>query len=141
MRGKGKILYGNAKPEVRCVVILSSNETEDWQKAERKENKRLRRINEYADAHGLVPVKIVRRGCFGFIETRRLLDDVLKDMRRLKAEGVLVDNIMSISYGEADAYSKIGKIREAGYRVFSVFEGELKLKLHMPESEVKDDEV
>lgn len=121
------------KDEIKCIVILSSAEMDDWDKARRKEDKQLRYINSYAKKHQLVTMEIVRRGCFGPIETSKLLDSVIKKMKSGKAEAVLVVNALAISNSVADAYLKIGKVNEAGYRFITVDEGELGMKLSIPE--------
>ena len=42
--------YKKVEP-VKCIVILSSTETDDWDKAKRKEDRQLRYINSYAKKH------------------------------------------------------------------------------------------
>jgi len=54
------------KEEIPCIVYLSSKEESSFRNGRTEgKNRQLRYINEYADAHGLIPMKIVRRGCFG----------------------------------------------------------------------------
>ena len=57
---------------IKCVVMLSSDEEHDCIAAEKKEDKQLKRIMEFADNNNLIPMKIFRRGIFG----RRLRDEV-----------------------------------------------------------------
>ena len=57
---------------IKCVVMLSSDEENDCIAAEKKENKQLKRIMEFADNNNLIPMKVFRRGIFG----RRLRDEV-----------------------------------------------------------------
>jgi DNA invertase Pin-like site-specific DNA recombinase len=131
--------YKKVEP-VKCIVILSSTETDDWDKAKRKEDRQLRYINSYAKKHSLIPMEIVRRGCFGSIETNKILNRVINKMDSGKADAVVVANAMSISRGVADAYAKVGKVIEAGHRLITVDEGELRFRLYNPESgEVVDD--
>ena len=131
--------YKKVEP-VKCIVILSSTETDDWDKAKRKEDRQLRYINSYAKKHSLIPMEIVRRGCFGAIETNKILNRVINKLDSGKADAVLVANAMSISRGVADAYAKVGKVIEAGHRFITVDEGELQFRLYNPESgEVVDD--
>ncbi|MCR5228440.1 MAG: recombinase family protein [Eubacterium sp.] len=122
------------KEPVKCIVFLSSSETEDWDKAKRKEDKQLRYINAYAKKHSLIPMEIVRRGCFGAIETNKILNRLINKMDSGKADAVLVANALSISRGVADAYAKVGKVIEAGHRFITVDEGELHFDLYDPES-------
>lgn len=100
--------------------------------AEKKENKQLKRIMEFADNNNLIPMKVFRRGIFG----RRLRDEVfykaIRYMRAGKADALIVTNLDAISDGIADSYLKIGAVREAGYRLFSVDEKEPKVDLYIP---------
>ena len=43
--------------EIKCIVILSSSENENWDKARYLEDKQLNYINKYAKKHNLVPMK------------------------------------------------------------------------------------
>ena len=77
-------------------------------------------------------MKIFRRGIFG----RRLRDEVfykaIRYMRAGKADALIVTNLDAISDGIADSYLKIGAVREAGFRLFSVDEKEPKVDLYIP---------
>lgn len=44
---------------IKCVVMLSSDEENDCIAAEKKENKQLKRIMEFADNNNLIPRQIV----------------------------------------------------------------------------------
>ena len=87
---------------------------------------------EFADNNNLIPMKVFRRGIFG----RRLRDEVfykaIRYMRAGKADALIVTNLDAISDGIADSYLKIGAVREAGYRLFSVDEKEPKVDLYIP---------
>ena len=117
---------------IKCVVMLASDEENDCIAAEKKENKQLKRIMEFADNNNLIPMKVFRRGIFG----RRLRDEVfykaIRYMRAGKADALIVTNLDAISDGIADSYLKIGAVREAGYRLFSVDEKEPKVDLYIP---------
>lgn len=67
---------------------------------------------------------------------RRLRDEVfykaIRYMRAGKADALIVTNLDAISDGIADSYLKIGAVREAGYRLFSVDEKEPKVDLYIP---------
>ena len=130
MRRKSK----KVEAPIKCIVFLSSLEMDDWDKAKRKEDRQLKYINTYAKKHSLIAMEIVRRGCFGAMETNRILNDVIRKMDSGKADAILVANALSISKGVADAYSKIGKVIEAGHRFITVDEGELYFRLYDPES-------
>ena len=100
---------------IKCVVMLSSDEENDCIAAEKKENKQLKRIMEFADNNNLIPMKVFRRGIFG----RRLRDEVfykaIRYMRAGKADALIVTNLDAISDGIADSYLKIGAVREVVY--------------------------
>ena len=117
------------KEQIPCIVYLSSNEESSFELAEMKENRQLRYINEYADAHGLIPMKIVRRGCFGPAVRNKLFQDCLYLMKQGKVSALLVANMDAISSGLADAYRKVGMVQEQGCRIISVDEGELRLNM------------
>ena len=129
------------RPPVKCIVILSSSEDENWDKAKRKEDKQLRYINQYAKAHALVPMEIVRRGCFGAMEMNKIFQKAIAKLNAGKADAILVENALAISTGISDAYLKIGRVVENGHRFFSVDEGELKFDLYNPSAdlEVRDE--
>ncbi|MBQ3601641.1 MAG: resolvase [Lachnospiraceae bacterium] len=115
--------------EIPCIVFLSTKENKSFDLAEQKEERQLRYINQYADSHGLVPMKIIRRGCFAPKVRDELFEKCICMMKQGKARAILVANMEYISSGEADAYHKIGMVREQGFQIFSVDEGELKLNL------------
>ena len=117
------------KEQIPCIVYLSSNEESSFELAEMKENRQLRYINEYADVHGLIPMKIVRRGCFGPAVRNKLFQDCLYLMKQGKVSALLVANMDAISSGLADAYRKVGMGLEQGCRIISVDEGELRLDI------------
>ena len=117
------------KEQIPCIVYLSSDEEKSFELAEMKENRQLRYINEYADAHGLIPMKIVRRGCFGPAVRNKLFQDCLYLMKQGKVSALLVANMDAISSGLADAYRKVGMVQEQGCRIISVDEGELRLDI------------
>ena len=79
----------------------------------------IRKIKGY---YQLGSMKVFRRGIFG----RRLSDEVfyraIRYMRAGKADALIVANLDAISDGIADSYLKIGVVREAGFRLFSVDE-------------------
>ncbi|MGN0414958.1 MAG: resolvase [Agathobacter sp.] len=116
--------------EIPCIVFLSTNETESEERAEIKEDKQLAYISEYADAHGLVPVRIVRRGCMGQKVCNDMFLKCIDRMKTGRARAILVANMRLVSSSESDAYHKVGLVVQNGFRVFSVDDkGELKLGL------------
>lgn len=116
--------------EIPCIIFLSTDEHESFDLAEAKENRQLRYISEYADAHGLVPVRIIRRSCMGQRVCNELFKRCIRYMQVGRPKAILVASMSLISSGEADAYHKIGMVRENGFRIFSVDDkGELELGL------------
>lgn len=119
-----------SKYSVRCIVLLFVEPQEGIDYVEKKENKQLRYIEEYVKANNLIPMKILRKGMLGASGKRALLGNAVKLLEKGVAEAILVANMESISYGVADAYMRVSIVKEHGYRVFSVDEGELGLNLY-----------
>ena len=113
--------------EIPCIVFLATNERESFDLAEFKENKQLNMINEYADAHGLVPIRIVRKGCMGQAVTNKIFNQCIERMHKGRARAILLARMEYISSCVADSYYKVGQVRENGFRIFTVDEGELSL--------------
>ena len=130
-----------SKYPVRCIVLLSVESQEGINYVEKKENKQLRYIEEYAKANNLIPMKILRKGMLGVSGKRALLGNAIKLLEKGVAEAILVANMESISYGIADAYMRVGIVKEHGYRVFSVDEGELGLNLYQQTVNTSAEEV
>ena len=47
----------------------------------------------------------------------------------INAPAILVANMEYLALDEEDAYRKVGQVRKAGFRIFSVDDGELKMKI------------
>lgn len=120
-----------------ALFFLSSDELDNFDVAARKEDKQLRYINEYAKAHNLEPMRIVRRGCFEGHVKNSLVNRIIGYMEQGKAEALLVANMYAISTGIADAYFRVGMVKERGFRVFTVDEGELGMKLYQPPQKIE----
>lgn len=116
--------------ETKCVIVLSSDEENDEDKAEYVENKQLRRINEFAKINNLIPVAIVRRGIMGRMIYNQKYKGAIEYMKQGKASAIVCTNLESISYGEADSYYRVGLVREAGFRLFTVDEKEPFINLY-----------
>lgn len=101
-------------------------------KAEEAENRQLNRIREFTKQNNLIPVAIVRRGIMGRVVYNRYFSGAIECMRQGKAEAVVCVNMDTISYGIADAYYRVGLIKEAGFRIFTVDEKEPMMHLYMP---------
>ena len=113
---------------IPCIVFLATDE-ESFELAKKKEDRQLRYINQYADAHGLIPMKIVRKSCFAPYVVNQMYSRCIDWMRQGKAEAILVANMEYLALDEEDAYRKVGQVRKAGFRIFSVDDGELKMKI------------
>jgi DNA invertase Pin-like site-specific DNA recombinase len=121
-----------SKEPLRCIVFLSSDEEHDEYAAERKENKQLNRINEFAKRNNLVPMKIVRRGIMGTRIRNEFFYRAIAYMKAGKADAIVAVNLDAISSGVADAYYKIGQVKEKGFRLITVDEKEQYLYLYEP---------
>jgi DNA invertase Pin-like site-specific DNA recombinase len=121
-----------SKEPLRCIVFLSSDEEHDEYAAERKENKQLNRINEFAKRNNLVPMKIVRRGIMGIRIRNEFFYRAIAYMKAGKADAIVAVNLDAISSGVADAYYKIGLVKENGFRLITVDEKEQYLYLYEP---------
>lgn len=115
--------------EIPCIIFLATNERNSFDLAEMKENRQLHMINEYADAHGLLPIRIIRRGCMGASVTNSMFNQCIQTMHKGRARAILLARMDYISTSEADSYYKVGLVKENGFRIFTVDEGELSLNL------------
>lgn len=85
---------------------------------EKKENKQLKYIEEYAKANNLIPMKILRKGVLGASGKRAVLGNAVKLLEKGVAEAILVANMEAISYGikvehvdkKSEAISKINQV-------------------------------
>lgn len=125
-RKKKKLSYH----DLRCIVILSSNENENEDRAKKKEDAQRKYIYEYADAHDLIPMVELRRGIMGQAVMNSMYDRAISMMQSGRAEAILLSNMASVSRDTFDAYTKVGKVAGSGFRVVTVDEGELKLDLY-----------
>ena len=94
---------------IPCIVFLATDE-ESFELAEKKEDRQLRYINQYADAHGLIPMKIVRKSCFAPYVVNQMYSRY-------------------VALDEVDAFRMVGQVSKAGFRIFSVDDGELKMNI------------
>ena len=115
------------KKAIRCIVYLATFADED--NVDRKEEKQLKYIREYAAAHHLEIVKVFHRSILGQMDINRHYQSIVKQVQSGEAEAVLLANMGMISQNLQDAYSKVGQMIAAGGKVFTVDEGELKLNI------------
>ena len=126
---KARKKRNKTQEEIPCIVFLSSNETKNEKLAEEKENRQFKYINEYAKAHGLIPVRIVRRGGLSQNVCNQIFERCINFMHSGRTRAIVVANMESISSSVYDAYKKIGLVNENGFRIFSVDEGELRFNI------------
>lgn len=113
------------EPRIECVAYLSVSG--ELQGIEKREKKQERYIREYANAHNIDIVGVIRRNGLGQMEVNRHIDSITQLIRKNKVEGIIVANMMAISADIPDAYYKVGKIRAAGGVIVTVDEGRLEL--------------
>ena len=72
-----------SKYPVRCIVLLAVEPQEGIDYVEKKENRQLRYIEEYAKANNLIPMKILRKGMLGTSGKRALLGNAVKLLEKV----------------------------------------------------------
>ena len=109
------------EPSVEVVAYLST--TGPLWETERREQKQERYIREYAKAHNINIVGIVRRNGLGQVDVNVQFEKITNLIRQKRVEGVIVINMMAISIDIPDAYYKVGKVKAAGGVIVTVDEG------------------
>ena len=109
------------EPSVEVVAYLST--TGPLWETERREQKQERYIREYAKAHNIDIVGIVRRNGLGQSDVNLQFEKITHLIRQKRVEGVIVINMMAISIDIPDAYYKVGKVKAAGGVIVTVDEG------------------
>jgi len=74
------------KKAIRCIVYLATFADEDT--VDRKEQKQLKYIREYAAAHHLEIVKVFHRSILGQMDTNRHYQSIVKQVQSGEAEAV-----------------------------------------------------
>ena len=114
---------------MNAIVYLSVNGTEKT--IDRKEEKQLKYIKEYAKAHNIKIVKVMHRNIMGAYVMNTHFQKMVEFIRNKKADGILICKMSDISENIEDAYQKIGKVIQAGGHMITVDEGDLKVPLKM----------
>lgn len=109
------------EPLVEVIAYLST--TGSLWETEKREQKQERYIREYAKAHNIDIVDIVRRNGLGQGDVNRQFEKIIHLIRQKRVEGVIVANMMAISTDIPDAYYKVGKVKAAGGVIITVDEG------------------
>lgn len=97
---------------------------------ERKEERQLNYIREYAKANRIEIAGVIYRHGLGQYEVNRHFESMINSIKNRKYDGILIVNMSSVSIGIADAYARIGKVIEAGGHIITVDEGDLRLSLN-----------
>lgn len=118
--------------KVECIAYLSA--TGDLRLTEKKENTQERVIREYSKAHNIAIVGVVRRNGLGQADSNHFFEEIVNLIQNKRVEGVIVINMRAISMNEPDAYYKVGKVKEAGGKIFTVDEGELEMNIKFEEA-------
>ena len=121
---------GKKNRTIKVIAYLSVvNATE--KNVEWKEDKQLRYIREYAKAHCIRIVKILRRNILGKnvrdAQFRKMIGAIECGM----VDGIIVCKMALISDTVVDAYKNVGDVVQAGGHMITVDEGELNLPLKM----------
>lgn len=111
------------EPVVEAIAYLST--TGPLWETEKRERNQERYIREYAKAHNVEIVGIMRRNGLGQGDCNQQFEKIAQLIRQKRVEGVIVANMMAISLDIPDAYYKVGKIRAAGGVIITVDEGSL----------------
>lgn len=109
-----------------CIAYLCA--TGEMHQIQRREDKQERYIREYARAHNIEIVKVLRKDVLGMSLVREHFEMMAHFIRKGRADGVIVSNMEEVSTSLSDAYKKIGVIREAGGEIISVDQRNLAMK-------------
>ncbi|MBQ9934939.1 MAG: resolvase [Lachnospiraceae bacterium] len=121
------------KKETRyeCIAYLSVEA--DLNKVDRLEDKQLKYIKEYAKAHNILIVGIVRRHGFSMNDVYRNFRQIALLISKKRVDGVIAAGMKYVSSDMEDAYCKIGMIKAAGGQFVTVDEGNLGMNIVMEE--------
>ena len=110
---------------MKCVVFLAPAKCDLYGNIEEKENRQLNYIYDYAMAHDLEPVKIVRIGEFLLVLRVRLLEKCVEAMQNEITTGILVSNMCNLTEKLSWIGRLIGLAQASGIRIVSVDNSEL----------------
>ena len=111
------------EPIIEVIAYLST--TGSLWETEKREKNQERYIREYARAHNVKIVGIMRRNGLGQGDFNQQFEKIAQLIRQKRVEGVIVANMMAISLDIPDAYYKVGKIKAVGGAIITVDEGSL----------------
>jgi len=113
--------------KITCVAYLST--AGDILSAEKREEKQLKYIMEYAKAHNIEIIRVMHRDVLGQAEMNKHFNLMVDMIKCGKVQGIILSNMMAISTNIPDAYFKVGKVRDAGGCVLTVDEGNLFMRI------------
>ena len=119
------------EPRYECIAYLSVEAELD--KVDRLEDKQLKYIKEYAKAHNILIVGVMRRHGFSMNDVFRNFRQISYLIGKKRVEGVIVAGMQYVSSDLEDAYYKIGMIKAAGGQFVTVDEGNLGMDIVMEE--------
>ena len=111
------------EPAIECIAYLST--TGDVEHAKCFEDRQERYIRDYARAHNIDIVGIVRRHAFGMKDVNRQFRQMAQIIAQGRVDGVITANMAAVSADLEDAYRKVGIIKAAGGVMVTVDEGRL----------------
>lgn len=115
------------KDNLKAIAYLSDDGS--IYEADKRESKQLKFIKQYAKAHGIMIVKIIRRNAMGPRIMEKHIQSIIESIKKGEANAIIVTEIAKVSQNSVDSYTKVGLINEAGGTVISVMEGILKLPI------------
>ena len=113
------------EPRYECIAYLSVDADLN--------DKQLKYIKEYAKAHNIKIVGIMRRHGFSINDVFRNFKQIALLIGKKQVQGVIVAGMKYVSTDIEDAYSKIGMVKAAGGQFITVDEGNLGMKIVMEE--------
>ena len=90
-------------------------------------------IKEYAKAHNIKVVGVMRRHGFCMNDVFRNFKQIALLIGKKRVQGVIVAGMKYVSSDIEDAYSKIGMVKAAGGQFITVDEGNLGMNIVMEE--------
>lgn len=118
-----------AEKPLRAIVYLSVKGKE--KNIDNKEEKQLKYITEYANAHNIKIVKVMHRSILSDTVVNKHFSKMVSMILRKKADVILLSKMAGISSDIEDAYKKIGTAIQSGGYIVTVDEGELKLPIRI----------
>lgn len=115
------------KEPVRCIAYLSVFNHDRY--VESYEKKQLKKIKEYAVAHNIEIVRVFHKDVLGQGDVNEHFAEIVGRIHRGQADGVIVFSMRCICPFMENAYTKVGMVKSAGGRMFTVQEGELGMVL------------